>query len=148
MGALSLVTADPWYKDGLRFVCGRCGNCCRGGAGTVRVTAAEISALARRLGLDSATFRRRYTRRLRDGAISLRLKRNGDCAFYDRKRGCTVYAQRPRQCRTWPFWRSVVHSQERWEKAARRCPGMGTGRLYPRRFIEETIRNDGTSGRM
>ena len=32
---------------------------------------------------------------------------NGDCVFFDsERRSCKVYALRPRQCRTWPFWES------------------------------------------
>lgn len=136
---------SPWYEKGLRFQCVRCGRCCGGGPGTIRASDAEIEALAKRLGLDPTRFREKYTRKLRRGEVSLREKLNHDCVFYDRKQGCTVYEDRPRQCRTWPFWRSVVHSRETWAEAAERCPGMDVGRLHRRSQIEGSIRNDGTS---
>jgi Fe-S-cluster containining protein len=138
--------SDPWYRDGLRFACTRCGGCCRG-AGTVRVTDAEIEALGRRLDLAPDEFRAAYTRKLRGGEVSLRERRNRDCIFYDRDRGCSVHEDRPRQCRAWPFWGSVVHSRERWQDEARSCPGMDQGPRHGADEITAQARNDGTSGR-
>jgi hypothetical protein len=112
----------------------------------VRVRDDEIVALARRLRLPQVVFRAIYTRRLRGGELSLREKRNKDCVFFDAARGCAVYPDRPQQCRTWPFWRSVVHSRERWVEEAEECPGMGTGPLHRAEWIECATRADGTSG--
>jgi len=79
------------------------------------------------------------------GEVSLTEKLNHDCVFYDRKQGCTVYEDRPRQCRTWPFWGSVVHSPETWAETAETCPGMDVGRLHRRAEIDRSLRDDGTS---
>ncbi len=136
-----------WYAEGLRFACTRCGNCCRG-AGTVRVSDEEIEALARRVGLRDHEFRAAYTRPLRGGELSLRETRERDCIFYDAGAGCRVYEDRPRQCRTWPFWRAVVHSPERWAEEAKQCPGMDRGPLHDAAMIERTSRSDGTSGQI
>jgi len=116
------------------------------GAGAVRVTDGEIVALARRVELPEDAFRAIYTRRLRSGDVSLREKRGKECVFFDRARGCAVYPDRPQQCRTWPFWRSVVHSRERWLEEAEECPGMGSGPLHRAQCIESATRGDGTSG--
>ena len=53
--------ADPWYQDGLRFTCTRCGNCCTGAPGYVWVTPAELEALAAHLGEPVETVRAVYT---------------------------------------------------------------------------------------
>jgi hypothetical protein len=42
-----------------------------------------------------------------------------------------VYEDRPRQCRTWPFWSSVLRSRESWEQAKAVCPGIDKGTLVP-----------------
>lgn len=139
---------SPWYADGLRFACTRCGHCCVG-RGTVRVSDAEIAALARRVELADAEFRAAYTRPLRGGELSLRETRDGACVFYARegeRPGCRVYQDRPRQCRSWPFWRAVVHSPERWQEEARDCPGMDRGPLHDAGEIARTSCADGTSG--
>jgi Fe-S-cluster containining protein len=140
------MSAGPWYRDGLRFACTRCGNCCGGASGTVRVGDAEIDALAKRTGLEAEQFRVVYTRRLRGGAVSLRERSDGTCILYDAARGCSVYSDRPRQCRTWPFWCSVVHSPERWAEEAQGCPGIGHGPLHPAAQIERALEDDGTAG--
>jgi Fe-S-cluster containining protein len=140
------MSDDLWYKDGLRFGCLRCGGCCSGFSGTVRVTDDEIRTLTRRLHLSEAEFRNNYTRNAGGGVISLVEKENKDCIFFDKEQGCTVYSDRPRQCRTWPFWRSNVYSPERWKRGAERCPGMNRGRLYRADLIKETSENDGSSG--
>jgi hypothetical protein len=105
----------------------------------------EIATLAEKLGLSDAAFRKRYTRRLRGGDISLIEKNNHDCIFYDEEPGCTVYAHRPRQCRTWPFWRSLVHSPETWAEETENCPGLNFGPLRTTEEIAEMIVDDGTS---
>lgn len=106
---------------------------------------AEIGTLAARLGLEDAAFRERYTRKLRGGEISLNEKPNDDCIFYDRRHGCGVYEDRPQQCRSWPFWRAVVHSPDTWASEARTCPGMDSGAWYSAAVISESTSNDGTS---
>jgi hypothetical protein len=137
---------EPWYRDGLRFACTRCGHCCTGAPGTVRVSEDEAVALAAALGLDLADFYERYTRRLADGATSLTEKPNHECSLWDRTRGCTVYAARPRQCRTWPFWRANLASPAHWAAAARGCPGIDRGPLHAAESISASARCDGTSG--
>jgi len=141
------VTNDiPWYSEGLRFECQRSGNCCSGGPGVVRVTDEDIAALARYIRLAECEFRKIYTRLVGDQDVSLRDKSNHDCIFYDRSEGCTVYDHRPRQCRTWPFWRHVVSSPERWADEATKCPGMNRGPLRSCDYIRENSEDDGTFG--
>lgn len=135
---------EPWYKDGLRFECTRCGNCCTGGPGTVRVSEEEIGKLAGHLGMSRRAFRGIYTRNVK-GFTSLRELPNYDCVFFDRHNGCRVYEHRPKQCRTFPFWRAIVSSPERWASEGHHCPGIDNGGTHNREFIELTILDDGTS---
>jgi len=136
-GGIVSAADRPWYRDGLRFECTRCGNCCSGFPGTVTVNEAEVATLAEHVELDAETFRARYTRLMGDGSESLREKPNWDCVFWSREHGCLVYEARPTQCRTWPFWRGNVESRARWEAEAEHCPGMNDGRLYTIDEIEE-----------
>lgn len=141
-----MTAAQPWYAQGLKFSCTGCGNCCTGSAGFTWVSEDEIDALAARLGMDRAAFCARYTRTVWRGGVqrvSLEEKRGGDCVFWRKGAGCTVYEQRPRQCRTWPFWRRIVAGPEEWADAGRECPGIGRGVLHPASEITETIADDG-----
>ncbi len=136
----------PWFAEGLQFTCTQCGKCCTGEPGFTWVSDAEVLALAARYGLDEAAFRRKYTRTVhRDGVreTSLTEARSGDCVFWDKKKGCTVYDLRPLQCRTWPFWRSNLVSAEHWADAALDCPGMNHGALHGAEEIAATAADDG-----
>ena len=126
----------PWYAGGLKFTCTMCGNCCTGAAGVVWISEPEIAALAAHLSIPVEECRDRYTRRVDDRRRSLREFSDGDCIFYDRSRGCTVYPVRPQQCRTWPFWDSCVETPEKWERTCDGCPGAGQGEHFTAEQIE------------
>jgi Fe-S-cluster containining protein len=129
----------PFHADGLRFSCTGCARCCenREGYDAVWVTRAEVAEIARLLGLPAATLRERYLVRI-DGAWSL-ASRGDACVFLDGAR-CTVYAARPRQCRTWPFWPENLRRPV-WEReVVPLCPGVGRGRFYSAREIRGLAR--------
>jgi len=127
---------DQWFRNGLRFTCTMCGKCCTGEPGFVWVTDEEVARLAAFRGDPEHEFLAVYTRKSR-GRRTLKEKANGDCVFYDREKGCTVYPVRPAQCRTWPFWESNLKSEEAWERTEGLCPGSGQGELIP---PEEIVR--------
>lgn len=138
--------SGPWYNAGLKFTCTQCGNCCTGAAGFTWVNEAEIATLAMRLGLDQAAFRAKYTQtvwRQGEQRVTLVEKRGGDCVFFQRGSGCTVYADRPRQCRTWPFWKRVVASRASWDEEIAGCPGMDHGQSHSAEHIAITAADDG-----
>lgn len=135
---------EPWYANGLAFACTRCGHCCTGEPGTVLVEEHELARLRERLALSDEAFRGLYTRTLPSGRVVLRETAAGDCIFWKAERGCTVYEDRPRQCRTWPFWHANVESPEAWRAAARGCPGMDRGERHDAATIRATSARDGT----
>lgn len=122
--------SEPWYKDGLRFGCTRCGNCCTVAPGYVWVEPSEMTAIAKFLGEDYVQAERLYSWQA-GKRRSLRERANGDCVFFDREKGCTIYPVRPRQCQTWPFWESHLETPEAWEATCKVCPGAGKGDLIP-----------------
>ncbi len=128
--------SEPWYQNGLRFTCTRCGHCCTGEPGCVWVNDDDLAAIARHRGETVEQVRALYTRGTTRGR-TLREKNNGDCVFYDREQGCTIYPVRPPQCRTWPFWESNVATPAAWQRTCEVCPGSGQGELIS---VEEIIR--------
>ena len=132
-------TDQPWYRDGLQFECSRCGHCCTGPPGVVWTTPAEVVELAAAKGLDVAAFSARYLREV-EGRLALVERTNGDCIFWDQAAGCTVYAARPEQCRTWPFWPKHLATPEAWERTQRFCPGARHGRVHSLVEIESLAR--------
>jgi Fe-S-cluster containining protein len=122
-------STSPWYRDGLAFECTRCGACCTGTPGYVWVSHDEIARLAEFRGQTVEQFATRFVRQVGD-RYSLIEKPGGDCIFWDKSAGCTVYPARPVQCRTWPFWPENVETRADWDHVREICPGSGRGRLF------------------
>lgn len=128
-----------WFEpDGLRFECTMCGNCCTGAEGFVLFSDAEAVAIARRLGVSLDVFLDRYTRPTEAGRSlnEVRTPHGLDCVFLDRstipgKAVCSLYEDRPTQCRTFPFWPEHVRSARAWRSLARHCEGIGRGTFIP-----------------
>jgi Fe-S-cluster containining protein len=120
---------SPWFRDGLRFTCTRCGACCTGAPGFVWVNEEEIARLAAYRGETVEQFCRKSVRRVGQ-RLSLVEKPGGDCTFWDKDAGCTVYPARPVQCQTWPFWPENLESPESWEHVTGICPGSGQGQWF------------------
>lgn len=134
-------TKRRWYVAGLAFECIECGNCCAGpGEGYVWLNDREITAIAHSLGITPEEMRRTCVRKVGRRKSLIEQKPSHDCIFLDEaadgRRLCRVYEVRPTQCRTWPFWKSNIHSAETWAEAATRCPGINRGRLYSPEEIE------------
>jgi len=128
----------PWYREGLRFTCTQCGNCCTGEPGYVWVNEDELATLADYLEQPVQEVTARYVRSVR-GQLSLRERPNGECVFWDRAAGCTVYSARPTQCRTWPFWASNTTTPDDWERTKEMCPGAGHGELFSEKEISRRV---------
>lgn len=116
----------PWFKEGLRFKCTECGKCCTGTPGYVWITEEEMIAMAGVLNISLELFKRKYIRS-KDNRYALIEKKaqNGDydCIFLKDKK-CQVYQARPRQCRTFPWWKENLASKESWQLAAEDCEGI------------------------
>jgi hypothetical protein len=118
---------DLWFARGILFECTQCGKCCRGEPGYVWVTRDEIGPMADALKMSREEFAKRYLRR--EGLrVSLQERSGGDCVLWHGR--CTVYAARPKQCRTFPFWKEAIVSKRDFDAMRRGCPGVGHGRRY------------------
>lgn len=135
----------PFYAKGLRFSCERCSRCCRYESGYVFLSIEDASRMAGALNMDYEDFRLAFCRWVSVGngmaRLSLKEKSNYDCILWsaNKEGGCSVYNERPLQCRTFPFWPSIMGSKEYWEDTAANCPGIGKGSLYSYDSINERL---------
>ncbi|HOK58835.1 MAG TPA: YkgJ family cysteine cluster protein [Methanothrix sp.] len=123
---------EPWYSEGLRFECIRCGSCCRG-PGIVWISPEECSAIAEFLGLPQDVLIGEYLLECEHGFV-LRDRLDMGCVMLDGDR-CIIYPARPLQCRSYPFWAEILESRDAWLSEASRCPGINRGRLWSFREI-------------
>ena len=96
----------------IRYQCQRCTACCRW-PGQVKVSDAEISAIAKFLGMSDDEFIQRHTRlRQQREGLALNDKDNGECFFLEGN-DCAINPVKPQQCRdfpnkwAFPGWRQV-----------------------------------------
>jgi len=101
------------------------GHCCTGESGYIWIKYEEIKQMARFVNLSIEDFATMYLRKVKH-RYSLKEKQlapdNFACVFFDENiQQCTVYAVRPRQCRTFPFWEQFKNNEEEVRKE---CPGI------------------------
>ena len=124
------MSKTKWYRDGLKFSCTQCGNCCSGAPGYVWATKEEIGRISEFLGRSDGWLDSKHVRRV-GVRYSLTERPDGDCIFLKREKGkrtCSIYPVRPLQCRTWPFWNDNLRSKAAWDATHETlCPGMNTG---------------------
>ncbi len=112
----------------LRFECQKCGRCCTTWYGDVFLHEEDIPRISEGLGMDRASFEERYVTVDSRGKLTLKLLPNQYCPFY--RDGCVIHEFKPLTCMSWPFWDYVTDTENSWNKAAERCPGMNKGRTY------------------
>lgn len=132
---------EAFYSDGLDFSCRQCSFCCCGFPGVVLLSQTDLDRLAKWADLTAEQFITIYCRWMEsdDGKkyLSLREKKNMECIFWDK--GCSAYEARPTQCRTYPFWTSVLKDRESWQKESQDCPGINTGSHHSKEEITEQL---------
>ena len=135
----------PFYANGMRFSCIRCSACCRFDSGYVYLSENDTYALAAALNLSYQDFIQSYCRWVSSSngvfTLSLKEKSNYDCVFWASKplEGCLVYESRPLQCRSFPFWHSILDNKYRWKITAKSCPGMDKGALNSYESIKKWL---------
>ena len=116
-------TEDLWYKEGLKFECTGCGQCCTGSPGYAWVSDEEIEQMAQFLQLSVTDFRYQYIRVVKGRLALLERPVTYDCIFLHQKK-CQIYPVRPKQCRTFPWWPQNLKSKKDWKEAAKFCEGI------------------------
>ena len=136
---------SQFYAQGLRFSCKRCSACCRFDAGYVFLSRKDTSSLCAALNMQYEEFLDVYCRWVPGeqgkSQLSLKEKQDYDCIFWSAEQGegCLVYETRPLQCRTFPFWDSVMNSKKSWKLTAGNCPGMDQGEIHSQDSIRKML---------
>ncbi len=105
----------------------------------------DVKALAEHKGLTVDEFGRKYL--IRCGTrLSLGENSRGHCVMLGEDNRCSVYDIRPRQCRSFPFWRRNVKTRENWEELTDLSPGINKGRLYTTAEIQKIMHEGGQTG--
>lgn len=130
--------SDKFAKYDTRFECQPdCANCCKFEGGFVYLSDREAEAIAGFLNLPKDDFLSFYTRTIDDECCLI--EGDSDRCIFLEDNYCSIYAVRPRQCRTYPFWPQNMKSLKAWRATAGECPGIGRGRKYSAAEIEAML---------
>jgi Fe-S-cluster containining protein len=118
----------------------------RGRYAHVYLDESEERPIAAHLELSLRAFRERYTVIDEYGWTELRFP-DDHCVFLDPdSRLCRVHEVRPVQCRTFPFWRPMVHEGAWTEEARAICEGVGRGPAHPWSRVKRAMAEFEASG--
>ena len=138
---------NSFYSSGLKFSCTRCSNCCRHDPGHVFLSQNDLSRLEAAFNSAHEEFISTWCRWIPSAGgmekLSLKEASNYDCIFWSEEKGenggCSVYEARPLQCRSFPFWDTVLVSPAAWKDVGMDCPGMDRGSFHSSEVIKNWL---------
>lgn len=133
--------SKTWWSKGIRFQCQGSGNCClsRGEYGFVFLTREDRKRMADHFQIDLRQFTKTYCDKTQ-GYFHLKEEKNRDECLFLKGKKCGIYAARPTQCRTWPFWPEVMNAKTWNQEVKTFCPGVGKGPLITPEEISQNLK--------
>ena len=117
-------STDIWWQNGLKFGCTGCGKCCQND-GEVWFDIDEFSDLCDHLNLTHDETIEKYGDTIKGSFIKMKNKvstlssKNDQCIFLDDDgKKCTIYEARPVQCKTYPWWPSLLGNESDYNNEA------------------------------
>ncbi|WP_321777860.1 YkgJ family cysteine cluster protein [Sulfurimonas sp.] len=105
--------------------CSDCeGRCCTGESGYIYVTKAEIQNISKLLNFKEEDFVKDYLYKkgYKYSIKEIKYDDSYECVFYNRDiKACSIYDERPSQCRTFPFW---DYYKTRLDELKKECSGV------------------------
>lgn len=129
-------------------LCG--GKCCTGKwdgkSSFIFLTEEDRNRLKERLGQHILEFAElgsfESTRFARDKSIQWYLRDSQESCRFLKNGKCSVYEDRPTQCRTFPFWPENIDPKS-WKKLSEFCPGIDQGEhIQVKAVMTEQIQAD------
>jgi Fe-S-cluster containining protein len=114
--------SKKFYKNGLKFSCLGCGECCKLPEGRVQVSQEEIRIISDFLDIEEKSPIGKFVSS-ENGIFRIFENTEKYCIFLENNE-CAIYPVRPLQCRTFPFWPENLKSQYRWNQLKEFCPGI------------------------
>lgn len=105
----------------------------------IELVSGELEKISQFLKMGKNDFLSQYGVELENTAPGIVINRQGRCVFLLKNNRCSIYAVRPRQCLTYPYWPEIMVSQAAWDNEANRCEGINTGKAVKTKHIEKQL---------
>lgn len=111
----------------LDFNCKGCGLCCRE-EGFVFFSLEDISRASRLLSLTAIAFIQKYLKYSEELLYYVEVTDRNPCIFLDKNNKCLIHQSKPKQCKTFPYWKEYTDKNGNVlkDKFSRQCPGVTT----------------------
>jgi Fe-S-cluster containining protein len=103
------------------FDCKLCKICCTGEGG-IYLETEEIAPAAKLKGLGVKEFKKKFLR-AKANKWEVVCGPDGKCSLLGPE-GCTIHLAKPRICRLWPFFPSILEDPDALAEAKEGCPGI------------------------
>jgi len=115
-----------WEKEEVRFECQKdCFKCCAK-PGVVNFDKEDLEDASNYLGIPQSKFKKEFKLTRVKGYMEMAVEEDMPCPFLTFE-GCAIHPVKPKQCRTFPFWKENVVTRNDWKLTAGFCPGIGEG---------------------
>ena len=130
-----------WHKEEVRFKCEEgCFKCCLK-PGVVNFDWEDLEDAAEYLGIPQSKFKKEFQlKKAKSGFWEMDVEENKPCPFLIPD-GCAIHPVKPKQCRTYPFWKENLATKNDWQLTAGFCPGIGTGPKVPNEAIKKNLKD-------
>jgi uncharacterized protein len=91
--------------------------------GFIYLKPGEAGKIAAFLGMPEKQFKKKYTEWFLFLGRALKWSASGACLFLKNNQ-CSIYAARPSQCATWPYWKRIINNLSDLNKAKGYCMGL------------------------
>ncbi|MFQ5449359.1 MAG: YkgJ family cysteine cluster protein [Nitrospinaceae bacterium] len=130
--------AKWWEKEPLRFECQPdCFKCCCK-PGFVYFDREDIREISKYLNCTPSEFKSTYLKR-DDGDWVIEVENDAPCTFLTCE-GCSIHPSKPKQCRSYPFWKENLDSKNIWRLLGGFCPGVDRGPMVPVEEIKTILK--------
>ncbi|TQR34538.1 zinc/iron-chelating domain-containing protein [Campylobacter sp. MIT 99-7217] len=108
---------DYAFDESACKACG--GKCCTGESGYIFADEEELEKIRIFLNLEKEEFQKSFLKKIgiKYSFKEVKFEDGFACIFFDQnKRNCSIYEFRPRQCKTFPFWKYYKTHKEELQK--------------------------------
>ncbi len=129
-----------WEQDEVRFKCKEdCFKCCLK-PGVVNFDKEDLEDAANFLGIPQSKFKKEFKLTRGRSTWEMDVEEDLPCPFLT-PQGCGIHPAKPKQCRTYPFWKENLASRNDWQLTAGFCPGIDAGPRIPATAIRQDLKD-------
>ncbi len=154
-------------KNGFKFGCQICGNCCKGKKkGYIFTYKPDLEKLFEYFKCTTEAEKHEFAKKhleiisqkfvykdnntdvkknyYYDTLVFKLVGENEECCFLGEKNMCKIYSVKPFQCISYPVWRIILTIKKNWDENLKKCKGINitNGEFYSQKKILDILKKE------